>query len=67
MPGRTRGSCRFETYYQVQVRDEMSAAWKTVKGNHATEKAAHAAAPAGKYRVATVSEAGRSYSPIQNR
>lgn len=59
---RTRGSCRFEPYYKVQVRDERTLAWRDIQKAHPTRAAAKAAAPAGEQcRLVEVTEAGRTF------
>lgn len=57
---RTRGSCRFEPYFKVQVWDARGLAWRDVQAAHPTEADAWAAAPAGKRcRLMRIHERGR--------
>lgn len=59
-PMRTNGSCRFATYYKVQVWQPISLAWKDLQKAFGSIEEAVAAMPAGsKARVMEISEKGR--------
>lgn len=63
---RTRGSCRFPTYYKAQWFDETSVAWRDVQKAHPTPEAARGefrARPAARWRVMEVGMAGRQPLP----
>ncbi len=56
---RTKGSCRFATYYKVQFRNEFLA-WQDIQKSFPTAGAAKAEFPPGKVcRVIQVTERGR--------
>lgn len=58
---RTKGSCRFEPYYKVQVWDARKVAWMDIQKAHPTpEEARGAAKPGQRARIMTVTERGRA-------
>ena len=57
---RRRGSARFETYYKVQWRDDISLTWRDVQRAYASIAEAEAAFPPGRAcRVMEISMQGR--------
>jgi hypothetical protein len=63
---RTNGSCRFATYYKVQVWQPISFAWKDLQKAFASIDEAAAAMPSGgKARIMEISEKGRF--PVEAR
>lgn len=60
-PGRTAGSCRFETYYKAEIWDPRLAAWRPVQKALGTAEEARGRVPPGQRgRVITISESGRT-------
>ena len=53
---RTKGSCRFETYYKIEVWNKRNACWMPVQKTYPTQEKAVEAAPSGKYRIMECSE-----------
>jgi len=59
-PGRSAGSCRFNTYYKAEVWDPRLSAWRPIQKAHGTEGEARAAVkPGQRGRVAEISTLGR--------
>lgn len=55
---RTKGSCRFEPYFKVEVWKAHLVCWTPIQRAHRTEAEAIEAAPCGRFRIIEVSESG---------
>lgn len=59
---RSRGSCRLDPYWKVQLFDAEALAWVDIQKQHHSEKEARKSAPVGrKFRLVHVTEAGRHF------
>lgn len=61
-PGRRAGSCRFEPYYKAEAWDPKMMTWRVIQKSCASEAEARGLVTAGRGRVVTVTERGKTFS-----
>lgn len=64
---RTKGSCRFEPYFKVEVWDKALMCWKPIQKSHQSKEAAESSAPSGNFRILAITENGISPSELKTK
>lgn len=55
-----KGSCRFQSYFKIEVWHETLACWKPIQRSYATAVLAEGAASQGRFRIMECDESGFS-------
>lgn len=59
---RTKGSCRFEPYFKIEIWNRLMHCWNPIQRSYPTQDDAIKAAPAGLSRVQKITMDGVTYS-----